>query len=53
MVKKNSKKKNKIEMDKKDFVKEHKKLIKLLNIGKKFVKEAKEQNKELKKKIKK
>lgn len=55
MVKKNSKKnsKKKIEMNKKDFVKEHKKLIKLLDVGKKLIKEANEQKKELKNKTKK
>jgi hypothetical protein len=40
---------NKITMTRKDFMKEHKKLIKLLNEGKKFVKEAKAQTKEMKK----
>lgn len=38
-----------ITMKKSDFVKEHKKLIKLLNQGQKLVKEAKEQKKELEK----
>lgn len=52
MPKKSSKEKN-VEMKKKDFIKEHKKLIKLLETGKKFIKEANEQKKELKKKLKK
>lgn len=37
----------KVLMDKKDFLKEHKKLINLLNLGKKFSDEAKEQTKEV------
>jgi hemerythrin len=40
---------NTITMKKSDFVKEHKKLIKLLNQGQKLVKEAKEQKNELEK----
>ena len=36
-------------MTRKKFMKEHKKLIKLLNQGEKFVKEAKEQKKEVSK----
>jgi len=38
----------KVLMDKKDFLKEHKKLINLLNMGKKFTNEAEEQLKEVK-----
>ena len=38
----------KVLMDKKDFLKEHKKLINLLNMGKKFTDEAKDQLKEVK-----
>ncbi len=40
---------NLITMTKQAFTKEHKKLIKLLNVGKKFIEEAKEQSKELRK----
>jgi len=53
MVNKGSKKKEDVKMKKSDFIKEHKKLIKLLDVGKKLVKEAKEQKKELNKQMKK
>ena len=48
-TKKPKEKETEIEMKKKDFMKEHNKLIKLLNMGQKLIKEAKEQKKEMKK----
>lgn len=53
MVNKGSKKQEDVKMKKSDFIKEHKKLIKLLDFGNNLVKEAKEQKKELKKQLKK
>lgn len=45
--------KSKVVMAKSDYVKEHKKLIRLLSQGEKFVKEAKAQTSEMKKYTKK
>ncbi len=47
----NSKSKAIIKMKNKDFVKEHKNLVKVLRTGKGLKKEAKEQSEELKKLI--